>query len=216
MPTAMTFTSLISDLQSYIERGTSVDPTVFDELPSLINLAERDLAQSLKLLGFQNVVVTTMGVGQSVYQKPDRWRDTISMNFGVDPTGTQTRTPLFPRSYEYARRYWQDEDVTAQPKFYADYAYFNWLIVPTPDLAYPLEITYYELPQLLDNSNQTNWSTDFAPNALLHGALVQATRFVKDEALVQEWKASYDRDLQILEQQDIQRIIDRQVTRNEV
>ncbi len=214
MPTAMTFTSLQDDLRDYLERGTSVDTTVFEQLPRLINLAERDLAQSLKLLGFQNVVTTVMGIGQSVYQKPDRWRDTISMNFGVGTT--QIRTPIFPRSYEYAREYWPDEDLTAQPKFYADYAYFNWLIVPTPDVAYPLEITYYELPQLLDAANQTNWSTDFAPNALLHGALLQSSRFLKDDPRVAVWQSTYDRDLAILQEQDIKRIIDRQVTRNEV
>ena len=214
MPTAMTFNSLQDDLRDYLERGTSVDPTVFDQLPKLINLAERDLAQSLKLLGFQNVVTTFMGIGQSVYQKPDRWRDTISMNFGVGTT--QIRTPLFPRSYEYAREYWPDEDLTDQPKFYTDYGYFNWLIVPTPAVAYPLEITYFELPQLLDNANQTNWSTDYAPNALLHGALVQSSRFLKDDLRTAAWQASYDRDLGILQEQDIKRIIDRQVTRSEV
>jgi hypothetical protein len=210
----MTFNSLQDDLRAYLERGTSVDPTVFAELPSLINLAERDLAQSLKILGFQNVVTSTMGIGQSVYQKPDRWRDTININFGVG--ATQIRTPLFPRSYDYARQYWPDENLTDQPKFYADYAYFNWLFAPTPDAAYPFEVTYFELPALLDAGNQTNWSTDFAPNALLHGALVQASRFLKDDPRTVAWQATYDRDLGILEDQDIKRIIDRQVTRNEV
>lgn len=214
MPTALTFTSLVKDLQQYIERGTSVDPTVFEQLPRLINLAERDLAQSLKLLGFINVVTSTMGIGQSVYQKPDRWRETISISFGVGTT--QVRTPLFPRVYEYARQYWPDEDLTDQPKFYADFGYFNWLIVPTPAEAFPFEITYYELPALLDESNQTNWSTEYAPNALLHGALVQASRFLKDDERTAAWAQSYDRDLSILQDQDIKRIIDRQVTRNEV
>lgn len=214
MPTALTFTSLVQDLQQYIERGTSVDPTVFEQLPRLINLAERDLAQSLKILGFINVVTSTMGIGQSVYQKPDRWRETVSMSFGVGTS--QVRTPLFPRVYEYVRQYWPDEELTDQPKFYTDYGYFNWLIGPTPDAAYPFEITYYELPALLDESNQTNWCTEYAPNALLHGALVQASRFLKDDARTAAWAQSYDRDLGILQDQDIKRIIDRQVTRNEV
>lgn len=214
MPSAMTFDSLTTDLQQYLERGTSVDPTVFEQLPRLINLAERDLAQSLKILGFINVVTSSMGIGQSVYQKPDRWRETVSINFGVGTA--QVRTPLFPRSYEYAREYWPDSALTDQPKFYADYAYFNWLFVPTPVAAFPFEVSYYELPALLDDSNQTNWSTDFAPNALLHGALVQASRFLKDDPRVAGWQGTYDRDLGILQNQDIARIIDRQVTRNEV
>jgi hypothetical protein len=214
MPVAMTFDSLQEDMRKYLERGTSVDPTVFEQLPSLINLAERTLAQSLKILGFINVVTDTLGIGQSVIAKPDRWRDTISINFGVG--ATQVRTPLFVRSYEYMRRYWPDEDLTDQPKFYGDYDYFNWLIAPTADFAYPFEVNYWELPALLDSSNQTNWSSDFAPNALLHGSLLQATPFLNNDERIQVWQGIYDRDVMILEAQDVKRIIDRQVTRESV
>lgn len=214
MAVSMTYNSLLKDLRAYLERGTAIDTTVFEQLPSLINLAERQLANSLKILGFVNNVVDTMGVGQSVIPKPDRWRDTISINFGVG--AAQVRTPLFPRSYEYIRRYWPDEDLTDQPKFYADYDYFNWLIGPSADFAYPFEVNYWELPALLDAVNQTNWTTDFAPNALLHGALLQATPFLKNDERIATWQNIYDRDVAILEQQDIKRIIDRTVTREAV
>ncbi len=214
MAEVLTFNSLQTDMRTYLERGTAVDPTVFDQLPRLINLAERQLANSLKILGFVKVVTDTMTVGQSVIPKPDRWRATISINFGVG--ATQIRTPLFARSYEYVRRYWPDEDLMDQPKFYADYDYFNWLIAPSADFAYPFEVSLWELPPLLDNSNQTNWTTDFAPNALLHGCLLQATPFLKNDERIQVWQGIYDRDVAILEQQDIKRIIDRQVTREGV
>ena len=214
MPTSMTFDSLQEDLRDYLERGTSVDPTVFDQLPRLINLAERNLANSLKLLGFVNVVTDTLTIGQSVVPKPDRWRATISINFGVGTA--QNRTPLFLRSYEYLRLYWPDEDLTDQPRFYADYDYFNWLIAPSADAAYPFEVNYWELPALLDSTNQTNWTTDFAPNALLHGSLLQATPFLKNDERIPVWQGIYDRDVAILEAQDVKRIVDRQVVRENV
>tara|TARA_R110002126_G_scaffold203064_6_gene350408 strand:- start:12924 stop:13568 length:645 start_codon:yes stop_codon:yes gene_type:complete len=214
MAVSMTYNSLLKDLRAYLERGTIVDTTVFEQLPSLINLAERQLAQELKILGFVQNVTDTLAIGQSVIPKPDRWRETISINFGVGVT--QVRTPLFARSYEYIRRYWPDEDLTAQPKFYADYDYYNWLIGPSADAAYPFEVNYWELPALLDAVNQTNWTTDFAPNALLHGALLQATPFLKNDERIPTWQAIYDRDLGILQQQDLSRIIDRNVTRENV
>lgn len=214
MAVSMTFNSLTADLQAYLERGTAVDPTVFDQLPSLINLAERQLANSLKILGFVKNVTDTLSIGQSVIPKPNRWRDTISINFGVGTT--QIRTQLFARSYEYMRSYWPDEDLQAQPKFYGDYDYFNWLIAPSADFAYPFEVNYWELPPLLDDTNQTNWTTDFAPNALLHGALLQATPFLKDDERIPVWQTTYDRDIGILEAQDMRRIIDRNVTRGAV
>jgi hypothetical protein len=214
MAVSMTYNSLLKDLRAYLERGTIVDTTVFEQLPSLINLAERQLANELKILGFVQNVTDTMAIGQSVIPKPDRWRETISINFGVGVT--QVRTPLFARSYEYIRRYWPDEDLTAQPKFYADYDYFNWLIGPSADFAYPFEVNYWELPALLDAVNQTNWTTDFAPNALLHGALLQATPFLKNDERIPTWQAIYDRDIGILQNQDLSRIIDRNVTRETV
>ena len=156
----------------------------------------------------------TLGVGQSVVAKPDRWRDTISINIGV---GTeQKRTQIFARSYEYCRRFHPDEDVTAQPKFYADYDYFNWLFAPSANFAYPFEVNYWELPALLDDTNQTNWTTDFAPNSLLHGALLQATPFLKNDERIPIWEAIYEKDVAILEAQDMKRIIDRNVTRESV
>lgn len=214
MPTAMTYNSLVSDVQAYIERGTSVDPTVYAQIPKLINLAERNLANALKLLGFVTVVTDTMTVGQSVIPKPDRWRDTISINIGVGVT--QVRTQIFPRSYEYCRTYWPDEDLTDQPKFYADYDYYNWLIAPSADFAYPFEVNYWALPPLLDAANQTNWTTDFAPNALLHGTLLQAAPFLGNDDRIPTWQNIYDRDVAILEAQDVKRIIDRNVTRENV
>jgi hypothetical protein len=214
MAVSMTYNSLLTDLRAYLERGTAVDPTVFEQLPSLINLAERDLANSLKLLGFVTVVTNTMLVGGSVIAKPNRWRATISMNFGVG--ASQVRTPLFTRSYEYCRLYWPDEALLAQPKFFADYDYYNWLIAPTPDVAYPFEVNFWQMPALLDDVNQTNWTTDFAPNALLHGALLQATPFLKNDERIPVWQGIYDRDVAILEAQDVKRIIDRQVTRENV
>ena len=214
MPTAMTFNSLLTDLRQYLERGTAVDTTVFDQLPRLINLAERDIARALKIQGLINVVTSAMVPGTSVYAKPDRWRDTVSINFGVG-TAFNRRVPLFPRSYEYCRLYHPDSTVTDQPEFYADYNYENWLFAPTPDLAYPFEVMFYELPALLDASNQTNWLTDYAPAALLHGSLVHASRFLKNDARVPTWEQAYSQDLSALNGEDLQKIIDRSSSRQE-
>lgn len=214
MPTAMTFNSLQQDLRRYLERGTSVDTTVFEQIPRLINLAERDIARTLKIQGFINVVTSVMAAGTSVYAKPDRWRDTISINFGIGASNNQ-RTPLYPRSYEYCRQYAPDSTVQAQPEFYADYNYTHWLFAPTPGAAYPFEVNFYELPALLDDSNQTNWLTDHAPNALLHAALLQATGFLKNDERIPVWEQTYTTDLQKLNGEDLQKIIDRTSSRQE-
>lgn len=209
MPTGMTFTSLVSDLRAYSERGgATYDATVAAQIPQLINLAERRIARELKIQGFENVVISALVTGQRAYAKPDRWRSTISMSIGTS-TGNNTRVFLKELSYEAAGTYWPSQTATAQPRYYADYDYTHYLITPTPDAAYPWELVYWELPPLLDNTNQTNYLTDYAPNALLHGSLVELFGFLRADEDKQKWAMEYDRDMAALLGEDVQKIVDR-------
>lgn len=216
MPTTMTFTTLKQDVQRYLERGSSAasDPIVFEQIPRLINLAERRIARELKVQGFINVVSGTLVAGQSVYAKPDRWRDTVSVNVGVGSAHTKRKT-IFTRDYEYVRAYWPDESQTGEPTFYADYDFTHWLFAPTPDDAYPFEILYYELPPLLDDTVQTNWLTDYAPQLLLYGALLEATPFLKNDERIATWQQFYDRAAAMLNGEDLTKVLDRSAVRKE-
>jgi hypothetical protein len=216
MPAAMTFTSLQEDVRRYLERGGSVatDPLVFVQIPSLINLAERRISRDLKIQGFQTAVTSTLQVGVPVLAKPDRWRETISVNIGTG-TNNNTRKQLFTRSYEYCRLYWPNDTERGTPEFYADYNYTNWLLTPTPDAAYPIEILYYELPALLDEANQSNWLTEYAPNLLLYATLLEATPFLKNDDRIPVWTNMYAMAAQALNGEDLKKILDRSAIRNE-
>lgn len=223
MPVAMTFASLQQDLQNYLERGTVLDPIVFNQLPELINLAERRIARELKVLGFVVAASFTMQAGLPVYAKPDRWRETISINVGNQVNSPIQRQQIFARSYEYIRQYWPDDTQTntsfygipGPPKFYAEYNYQNIIVAPTPDAAYPAEIVYYEEPALLDNSNTTNWITQYAPNLLLYSALLECSPFLKNDARIPVWQDMYDRAAAVLNSESNHAVIDRNATRQE-
>jgi len=212
----MTFASLQNDVRSYLERGASAvtDPLVYAQIPSLINFAERRISRDLKIQGFQTVVVTNLQAGVAVLAKPDRWRETISMNIGTG-TGSNTRVQLFSRVYEYVRSYWPNDTLTEEPVFYADYNYTNWIIAPTPNSAYPIEILYYELPVLLDENTQTNWLTQYAPNLLLYATLLEATPFLKNDERIPVWQSMYAMAAQALQGEDMSKILDRGAVRNE-
>ena len=66
--------------------------------------------------------------------------------------------------------------------------------------------------QPLDSSNQTNWFTINAPQALLFGSLVQAMTFLKNDERLPGIKAQYDAFMATLKTEDMQRIGDRQAT----
>jgi|TARA_R110000744_G_C19352686_1_gene560582 hypothetical protein len=209
MSYTMTYDSLLVDLRRYLERGftEASDQIVFDQLPRLITLGERRIARELKIEGFIRAVNLTLSIGVSTYLKPDRWRDTASMNIAG--------ASIFARSYEYCRNYWPDESETATPEFYADYDYQNWLITPTPNAASNLEILYYEQPALLGDDFQSNWLTEYAPDVLLYAALLEATPFLKNDERVPMWREMYDRAAQALNGEDLAKIMDRSANRSE-
>jgi len=217
MATTTTFTTLKEDIRRYLERGFTLasDQLVYEQIPRLINLAERRIARELKVEGLINVLTGAMQPGLAVYPKPDRWRSTVSFNFG---TGDQSNeyNQLFPRSYEYVRSYWPNRSDTDVPLFYAEYDYNNWIVAPTPDQAYPFEVLVYQLLPLLDDTNQTNWLTDYAPQVLLYASLLEATPFLKNDERIPVWQQMYDRSAQALNGEDLSKILDRSARRTEV
>jgi len=199
---AMTYNSLILDIQQYLERN---DSAVTNQIPEFIMLAEFEIAQQIKTLGQLQVVESTMVTGNPVIPKPARWRKTVSMNL---TTGGQIQ-PIFLRKYEYLRQYAPSSTTTGTPLYYADYNYDNWIVAPTPDTNYTFEVLYYERLAPLSNDNQTNWLTQNAPNAMLYGTLLQAILFVKNDQR-QIFEQKYQEAMQSLKQEDQLRIADRQ------
>jgi hypothetical protein len=199
----MTYDSLVEDIQQYLER---TDDATIAQIPRFIMLAEQVIASQIKFLGNLTVNTSNMVIGAATIDKPARWHKTISMNVTVDGK----RQPVFLRKYEYLREYAPDPSVQGVPKFYADYDYTHWLVAPTPDTAYDYEVLYYERVQPLDSSNQSNWFTTYAPQAMLYGSLLQAMPFLKNDERIAMWQQQYDLIINTLKSEDVQRIGDRQ------
>jgi hypothetical protein len=209
MAAQMTYDTLVNDVRTYLER---TDQSTLEKIPTFIMLAESIISDELKILGQQQAVLSTLVVGDPVIPKPARWRKTTSMNITVNGE----KKPVLLRKYEYLRNYWPDPTQTGEPKYYADYNFNNWLIAPTPDAAYTFEVLYYEKVQPLDETNQVNFWTENAPQAMLYGTLLQAMPFLKNDSRVQLWQAMYDRAIQTLKLENDTRTIDRQTQVREV
>ena len=203
MAVVMTYNSLVNDIETYLER---TDQETVDKIPTFIMLAEQVLAAELKFLGNLTVNTSNFVKGEAIVDKPARWRKTVSMNVTVGGE----RFPVLLRKYEYLREYWPDPAEESVPKFYCDYDYTHWLVAPTPDDDYSFEVLYYERLQPLDSTNQTNWFTQYAPQALLYGSLLQAMPFLKNDERIPIWQAQYDKVVGVLKVEDVARIGDRQ------
>jgi hypothetical protein len=199
----MTYDSLVENVQSYLER---TDTATLDKIPLFIMLAEQIIASQIKFLGNLTVQASTMTLNANVIDKPARWHKTVSMNITV----AGKRQPVLLRKYEYLREYWPNPTANGVPKFYCDYDYTHWMVAPTPDDDYVFEVLYYERLQPLDSSNQTNWFTVYAPQALLYGTLLQAMPFLKNDDRVPLWQAMYQQSMDVLVAEDRLRVADRQ------
>lgn len=214
MAAGLTYNSLISDMENYAER---TDTAFVNQLPRFIMLAENRIARECKNLGFVPPITSSFLTGGTamLLAKPARWRETLSWNYGTGPTlaTANVRKNLFQRSYEFCRNYWPDPTQVGPPVYYADYDFNNWLIVPTPDQAYPFEIVYYERVVPLDNATQTNWLTDFAPDLIFYGCMIEMATYLKRFDLIGQWEPLFDRAAGAIRGEDVKRMEDRSENR---
>lgn len=198
----MTYDSLTNTVLQYLERS---DPAVVEAIPTFITLCEFEIAQNIKTLGQMEVVDSVMQIGNPVIPKPARWRKTTSMTLSKN----STKQPILLRKLEYLNNYAQNVTVPGTPLYYADYDFDHWFVAPTPDQAYPFEALCYTRLEPLSSSNQTNWLTQNAPNAMLFGTLKQTAPFLKNDARLALWKSMFDEALAALKVEDTLRIADR-------
>jgi len=197
--TAMTYDSLVQDLQDYCER--SDDPFV-NQIPRFIQLAENRIASEIKPLGYVRTVTGTLN--NNILPKPVRWRRTKNLCLIIGAT----RKHLYNRGYEFLRNYWPDVSKTDVPYYYSDYDYEHMFVVPTPAIPYQFEMQYYELPEPLSSTKQTNWTTQYAPQLLLYATLMEAMPFLKTSERIAEFQGLYDRALSSVTKEDQLRAID--------
>jgi hypothetical protein len=198
----LTYDSLTSSVLQYLERN---DQAVIEAIPTFITLCEFEIAQQIKTLGQQQVVDSVMTLNNAIIPKPARWRKTVSFNV----TGSSgTPTPVYLRKYEYLLNY-NTGGTTGLPLYYADYDYDHWLVSPTPDADYPFQVLFYERLQPLSSTNQTNWLTQNAPNAMLYGTLLQAMPFLKNDQRT-IFQQKYQEAMAVLKTEDQLRTGDRQ------
>ncbi len=198
----MTYNSLTSTVLQYLERS---DAAVVNAIHTFITMCEFEIAQNIKTLGQMEVADSNMIIGNPVIPKPARWRKTTSMTLSV----SGQKQPMLVRKLEYLNAYAQDVTATGIPLYYADYDYDHWLVAPTPNQAYAFEALCYTRLEPLSSTNQTNWLTQNAPNAMLFGTLKQTAPFLKNDARLALWKQMFDEALASLKTEDTLRIADR-------
>lgn len=182
-PAAMTYDSLVADIQTYAERS---DQPFVDQIPRFIMLAENRIASEIHGLGFVRVVDGNLTASNPVVEKPQRWRETKS--FLLPDLGRY----LFKRSLEYCEIFGATDD-SGVPRYYADYDYEHFYVTGVPDSNHAFRLRYHERPEPLSTANQTSWTTRYAPQLLLYATLLEAQPFLKLAERITEFQGLFDR-----------------------
>ena len=210
MTTTITYSSLVQSILDYTKRSDEAFQT---QIPLFIMLAQKRLARDLKIVGVKQTISDTLLVGNPLLQKPYNWLNTssffIKVGQNLNPDNLILSVPLYQRCFEFCELYWPDSSMTHEPKYYNDDTDMsNFLIYPTPDKNYPCMITLFVLPNMLDNSVQTNIFTEYAPTSLLYRTLVEAYMFLKDHEQSSLWLQTYINDIGSLKLENKERMID--------
>lgn len=200
-----TYTTLLSDIQKWAQRS---DDEFIATIPRFIDMAENILARDAKVLGYERYVISALQANIPAYAKPDRWRRTISIKIGIG-VGNNTNKFLFPRDKTFLETYWPTSTETDEPEYYGDVGYYDILIAPTPNAAYPYQWAYYERPEPLSASVQQNWNTKYIYDVLLATCMLQATPYLKDFSIVPQWEKLFNQYIQASSLEDFRRTMDR-------
>jgi len=172
---AYTYTTLKTAIQDYVQ---STETTFVSQLPRFVLNAEERILKECQLDVFRKSSQGTASSGNAYLQKPS---DFLAQNSLSVINGSSKEFLLYKQD-TLLQDYTPNPATTGAPLYYADWDEATFLLAPTPDAAYTMELHYFYRPQSITvSSDGTSWLGTNAELALLYGALVEAYTFLKGE-----------------------------------
>ena len=183
---SFTLTTLTASIQEWTQND---EATFVAEIPFFIRNAEERILKVVDLDYFRKNVTGTMTSGNKFLEKQSDYLATFSLSYVKDSANVF----LLQKDVNYIQEFTPNPSTTGSPRFYSSFDVDTFIIAPTPDSSYSVELHYYYRPASLttDNSGST-WISTNAPDALLYAALIEAYTFMKGEAdLLQLYTARF-------------------------
>ena len=175
----MSFT--FSQLKQAIQDYTQNDETTFvNNLSIFITQAEEGILKTVQLSLFRKNVSGSMTASNRFLAAPSDFLAPYSLSF-VDSSSNhvflQFKEPDFIQTFN------PKAATTGDPRFYAVFDVDNFILGPTPDGAYSVELHYFYRPASLTAGadSGTTWLSTNAEIALLYGCLMEAYIFMKGD-----------------------------------
>ena len=202
----MTYTELVAAIESYTENqfpatyladGSTVSSTT--QINLLIKQAEQRIYNSVQFPSLRKNVTGSITANNKYLACPSDFLAPYSIAV-IDALGVYEY--LLNKDVNFIRQAYPQPTDTAQPKYYAlfgsqtnDVNELTFILGPTPNLTYGVELHYYYYPESITTAG-TTWLGDNFDSVLLYGSLVEAYTYMKGEAdLVTLYNTKYNEAL---------------------
>jgi hypothetical protein len=172
----MTYGELKQAIQDYTEND---ETTFVNNLPLFIRLTEERILKNVQLNLFQKNQFGDMTGSNEYLATPTDFLAPFSLS--IDVNGDKEF--LLFKDLDFVQSYSPDATVTGQPKYYAQFDKDNFILGPTPDANYTVDIHYLYRPASLTagSDSNTTWLSENAEITLLYGSLIEAYTFMKGQ-----------------------------------
>lgn len=171
----MTYDELVTNIRNYMETDANVlTPSVIN---TFILLTENKILREIDLEIFRQNSLGSFTPGVRFLTMPS---DILTHRYLlIKSISDNIETFLDFRDVSFLKEYWEDDSIIGRPKYYSVWDASSFLVAPTPNEDYTVELGYIRKPPGLSPSNQNTWLSINAPEVLLYGCLVQAYSYTK-------------------------------------
>jgi hypothetical protein len=205
----MNYAQLFETIKGYVENdfpntswtdstgSGTVTLTSKEQIDTFIVNAEERIFNSVQLLDLRKNVTGNCTANNKYLTVPSDWLSTFSMAV-IDGDGNYEY--LLNKDVNYIRAAFPNPNSTDTPTHYAYFDENSFILGPTPDANYNIELHYFYYPASITTAG-TTWLGDNFESVLLYGSLLEAYTFMKGEQdVIASYQKRYDEALAMLKQ----------------
>tara|TARA_R100001480_G_scaffold137978_1_gene134983 strand:- start:734 stop:1381 length:648 start_codon:yes stop_codon:yes gene_type:complete len=184
---SFTLATLKTAIQDYADNS---ETSFVTNLPNFIKAAEEKIFKGVDLDIFRKNVTSAFTSSDQFLSVPTDYLASFSLQI----TTSGSESFLLQKDVNFLREYTPASSTTGLPKYYARFDSDNFIVAPTPDSNYTLELHYYYRPASLTAGADggTTWLSTNAPFALLYGSLIEAYYYMKGEPdVIAQYEKNY-------------------------
>jgi len=180
----MNYTELSANIQAYTE---NTEANFVAEIPVFVKQAEQRIYNSVQFPSIRKNVVGVTSTNNKYLECPSDFLAVYSMAIIDGTVASGTYEYLLNKDVNFIRQSYPQANDTGIPRYYAlfgpqsaNLAELSFILGPTPDAIYNVELHYYYYPQSIVTAG-TTWLGDNFDSVLLYGSLVEAYTYMKGE-----------------------------------